>query len=153
MGAPGLTGISIPGALTCVTFSSLFAHFEPFGFTKRGFRSYLSALGVKLHHLPKGESLVDLHQFALGFKIATRIAGDFYAPGHPAIRKQKLPKYAVTRLTPELIEQHWSQVLLELEASNRLAGIETFPELRDAYVTAKRSIIDELVRRTLNPNG
>ena len=149
-----MSGISFPGSLTLVTMDSLLQHFKPFGFTKRSFIYFLKALGVFSIRTPDRTMLVDFDAFTLSTRIAVRLGADFYAPSHPLASAGRLPKTAISRLTPEIIEENWERAVDELVAShNAAAKMKSSKELRNSYVAAKTSIINELTRLTLNGDG
>lgn len=96
--------------------SHLLEGFRAAGFTRRGLRAFLRALGVPTIYLPSGRHY-DGHAVAIAMKAAGRIGNmDFAAPGSEPLRRSETTGKAVT-LDPRYVREHLDALLAEMWAS------------------------------------
>lgn len=143
--------ISFGHGLLLVTESHLYQQFAPFGFSERGFRLFLRALGVPHLRTPSGDLLYDMLSFKLALKLIMRMGEmDFMAPGD----RKKAPPATYRTVLPKPSRDHWKAALTELLLSYELTGSTPAPARRASFEKAIDRILavhTHLQREVIQP--
>lgn len=120
-----ISGIFLSSGVQLVWENDLYREggFEKFGFTMRGFRRWLKALGVPRMKTPGGKYLVDLVSLYLAVRAVMRVGQpDFLCPGCKEIArgKRQMPKNTQVKLDLDYFAGCWEDVCNELLYAQRV---------------------------------
>jgi len=140
-----ITGIFLSSGVQLVWETDLYREggFEKFGFTMRGFRRWLKALGVPRMRTPGGKCLVDLVTLYVAIRAVMRIGQpDFLCPGCKEISrgKRQMPPNTQVELDLEYFAGCWEDVCNELLYAQRVNWQMVTEAHSEAFQRAARRI-------------
>jgi len=142
------TGLQIGPAITLLRVDEIFHEFEKFGMTRKGFNSFLRAIGVPTIRLPSAD-LIDMNTFAVAMRCICRIgSSDFYAPGHQRISSGTVPSFATTRIDKDRMTREWQQVIAEIVSFRKSKWLTTSEEVSEQMALAIDRIALSLAEAT-----